>query len=48
MYCKANKAILYIIRCTDGWMRAHYVTYDEAVSIAEEHIDGTGLQYFIT
>lgn len=37
---------IYLIRCSDGWMRWEQ-DYKEAVRLAEEHIRGTDLTYVI-
>lgn len=30
-----------IIRCSDGWIYGLFGYYEEAVEVAEQHIDGT-------
>nr|DAT27077.1 MAG TPA: hypothetical protein [Bacteriophage sp.] len=40
-------ATVYIIRCSDGWMKCCSESYAEAVRLAEEHIRGTRITYVI-
>ena len=36
-----------IIRCSDGWIYGLFGYYEEAVEVAEQHIDGTEHTYVI-
>lgn len=36
-----------IIRCSDGWIYGLFGYYEEAVEVAEQHIDGTEHTYII-
>lgn len=37
-----------IIRCSDGWIYGLFGYYEEAVEVAEQHVDGTEHTYIIT
>ncbi|MBA4700762.1 MAG: hypothetical protein H2212_15165 [Ruminococcus sp.] len=37
----------FIIRCSDGWMRSHHGTYQEAMIIAQNHVSGSNKEYVI-
>lgn len=34
-----------IIRCSDGWIYGLFGYYEEAVEVAEQHVDGTEHTY---
>ena len=36
-----------IIRCSDGWIYGLFGYYEEAVEVAEQHIDGTEHTYIM-
>lgn len=38
---------LYIIRCSDGWLRSYYGTYKGAVLIGQAYADKFGVTYAI-